>query len=77
MDWDSVFFGRNIFTTPENEEQALPGNYQRLGLYQPGKLSVLSPKKKILLQEEPESDHPHATILDSPDEFARRNIAYY
>ncbi len=77
MDYDSVFFGRNIFTTPENEERALIGNYQKLGLYQPGRLSVLSPKKAIQLQENPESDHPRVTTLDKPDEFARRNIAYY
>ncbi len=69
--------GRNIFTTPENEKRALIGNYQKLGLYQPGRLSVLSPKKETQLQEDPESDHPRVTTLDSPDEFARRNIAYY
>ncbi len=77
MDYDSAFFGRNIFTTPENEERALIGNYQKLGLYQPGRLSILSPKKEIQLQENPESKHPRVTTLDSPDEFARRNIAYY
>ena len=77
MDYDSVFFGKNIFTTPKNKERALIGNYQKLGLYQPGRLSVLSPKKEIQLQKDPESDHPRVTKLDSPDEFARRNIAYY
>jgi len=77
MDYDSVFFGRNIFTTPKDRERALIGNYQKLGLYQPGRLSVLSPKKEIQLQEDPESNTPRITVLDSPDGFARRNIAYY
>ncbi len=77
MDYDSVFFGRNILATPKKDERALVGNYQKLGLYQPGRLSVLSPKKEIQLQQNPESDNPTVTILETPDEFARRNIAYY
>jgi phosphoglycerol transferase MdoB-like AlkP superfamily enzyme len=77
MDYDSAFFGKNIFTTPENEERALIGNYQKLGLYQPGRLSILAPKKTIILQENPESSSPKVSILKKPDSLAEKNIAYY
>jgi phosphoglycerol transferase MdoB-like AlkP superfamily enzyme len=77
MDYTSTFFGRNIFTTPENEERALIGNYQKLGFYQSGRLSILIPKKGMILQEHPESGSPEIITLKVPDEQARKNIAYY
>ena len=77
MDYTSTFFGQNIFTTPANEERALIGNYQKLGLYQPGRLSILVPKKGMILQENPESGSPEITVLKTPDDQARQNIAYY
>jgi phosphoglycerol transferase MdoB-like AlkP superfamily enzyme len=77
MDYTSTFFGQNIFTTPEHEERALIGNYQKLGLYQPGRLSILAPKKGMILQENPESGSPEITVLKTPDDQTRKNIAYY
>ena len=77
MDYTSTFFGRNIFTTPENEERALIGNYQKLGFYQSGRLSILIPKKGLILQEHPESGSPEIITLKVPDDQARKNIAYY
>ncbi len=77
MDYESAFFGRNILTTPKAKERALIGNYQKLGLYEPGRLSILAPKKEIILQEHPESDNPKVTVLDTPDQFSKRNISYY
>ncbi len=77
MDYDSMFFGRNIFTTPVSKERALIGNYQKLGLYQPGRMSILAPKKEIILQKNPESDNPQVSVLQEPDDFSRKNIAYY
>ena len=77
MDYTSTFFGKNIFITPQNEERALIGNYQKLGLYQQGRLSILVPKKGMILQENPESDSPITTVLKTSDDQARKNIAYY
>jgi phosphoglycerol transferase MdoB-like AlkP superfamily enzyme len=77
MDYTSTFFGKNILITPENEERALIGNYQKLGFYQPGRLSILAPKQRMVLQENPESDSPITTVLKTPDEQAGKNIAYY
>ena len=77
MDYDSAFFGKNIFTTEKDEQRALIGNYQKLGLYQPGRLSILAPKKTIILQQNPESSSPKVTVLKKPNAFAKKNIAYY
>jgi phosphoglycerol transferase MdoB-like AlkP superfamily enzyme len=77
MDYTSTFFGKNIFITPQNEERALIGNYQKLGFYQQGRLSILVPKKGMILQENPESDSPITTVLKTSDDQARKNIAYY
>jgi len=77
MDYNSAFFGKNIFTTNKDEERALIGNYQKLGLYKPGKLSILAPKQTIILQQNPEELSPKVSILKKPDNFARKNIAYY
>lgn len=77
MDYTSTFFGKNIFTTPEHEERALIGNYQKPGLYQPGRLSILAPKKVMILQENPESGSPEITVLKTPDDQTTKNIAYY
>ncbi|BAO45411.1 LTA synthase family protein [Thiolapillus brandeum] len=77
MDYESAFFGRNILTTPKGKQRALIGNYQKLGLYEPGRLSILAPRKEIILQKHPESDNPQVFVLDRPDDFSKRNIAYY
>ncbi len=76
MDYESVFFGRNLFGA-DMKDRALIGNYQKLGLYQPGKLSILAPKKEMIMQINPESDHPQIEKLDTPNAMTRRNIAYY
>jgi phosphoglycerol transferase MdoB-like AlkP superfamily enzyme len=77
MDYDSMFFGKNIFTTPAEQERALIGNYQKLGLYQPGRLSILAPRKEIILQTNPESENPQVSRPKTADAFSRTNIAYY
>ena len=77
MDYTSTFFGKNIFSTPQDEERALIGNYQKLGFYQPGRLSILAPKKRMVLHVNPESNSPETIILKSPGDQTRKNIAYY
>jgi phosphoglycerol transferase MdoB-like AlkP superfamily enzyme len=77
MDYESAFFGRNILTTPPDMGRALIGNYQKLGLYKPGRLSILAPRKEIILQQNPESDTPKTTFPKTPDDFVKANIAYY
>ncbi|WP_457665232.1 LTA synthase family protein [Thiolapillus sp.] len=77
MDYTSNFFGKNVLTMPADAGRALIGNYQKLGLYKPGKLTILAPKKEIVLQKNPESDSPETVILKTPDGQARQNIAYY
>ncbi len=47
MGWSykSKFYGRNILAD-DFKERALIGNYQKLGLYKDGKLTILTPNKK-------------------------------
>lgn len=77
MDYSSAFFGKNILQMTPDEERAFIGNYQRLGLYTPGRLSILSPKKMMTLQENPESGEPVSRDISEPDQQMKRDIAYY
>ncbi|MGK2913297.1 MAG: LTA synthase family protein [Porticoccaceae bacterium] len=77
MDYGSAFFGKDILAMPATDGRALISNYQSLGLYQHGLLSVLSPNRKIEEQHHPESDDPDVASLSAPDDLTRDNIAYY
>ncbi|VAX13830.1 Sulfatase family protein [hydrothermal vent metagenome] len=45
--YDSKFYGRDIFHTRPDEERAFIGNYQKLGYMKNGRLTILSPQKKV------------------------------
>lgn len=45
MDYNSFFYGRNILNVPKDKGRALIANYQYLGYYTKGGLSVLGPRK--------------------------------
>jgi len=45
---NSAFLGKNIFTILRNLRMH---THQKLGLYQPGQLSILAPNKQMLLQK--------------------------
>jgi phosphoglycerol transferase MdoB-like AlkP superfamily enzyme len=77
MEYDSFFFGKNILAMTAGEERALIANYQHLGLYVQGQLSVNSPLKKLTLQVNPESRVPVIREVETDNPLMRRNIAYY
>ncbi len=77
MEYDSFFFGKDILQMTPAEERALVGNYQHLGLYTEGVLSVSSPRKKLTRQLNPESGTPQIHEVGSDDPHMRRNLAYY
>ena len=77
MEYESFFFGKDIMAMTPGEERALVGNYQHLGLYTEGVLSVNSPRKKLTLQLDPESDSPVIEMVGADDPRMRRNLAYY
>ena len=77
MEYESFFFGRNILQMKPAEERALVGNYQHLGLYTQGLLSVSSPRKQLTQQLNPESGNPEIRAVAADDPLMRRNLAYY
>lgn len=77
MDYRSAFFGRNILTMRPPQERALIGNYQRLGLYADGQLSILKPKRGMARQLDPQRRRPTIVELQQPDPAMLRDIAYY
>ncbi len=77
MDYDSAFFGKDIIAMKADEERALIGNYQKLGLFTEGALAILSPRRGMMEQIHPESTQPEIAALNAPDRLMRRDIAYY
>jgi len=73
--YKSHFWGDDILDE-HFRERALIGNYQMLGLYEDKKLVILSPRKKIDLMENPDTENRIKPLaLDDP--FAQAAIAYY
>lgn len=77
MDYDSAFFGKDILTMQPQDERALIGNYQKLGLYADNRLSILSPKRRMARQVNPNAPEPVETEVATPDSDIERDIAYY
>jgi phosphoglycerol transferase MdoB-like AlkP superfamily enzyme len=77
INYHSYAFGKDILSMHADEERALIGNYQHLGLYKKGKLAILSPQKKISKQINPETENPTVMTLTEPDTLTKEAIAYY
>ena len=77
MRYTSNFFGKNILEMTPAEERALVANYQHLGLYTKGLLTVNSPQGKLTLQTNPESDNPVISSVDPDHPQMHSNLAYY
>jgi phosphoglycerol transferase MdoB-like AlkP superfamily enzyme len=73
--YESFFFGKNILS-PDFEERALIGNYQKLGLYKNDELVVLEPKKQIELLEHPLAEKQLEPV-DMGSELLTEALAYY
>lgn len=76
MDYESAFFGKTCWRSPP-AMAALISNYQSLGLYRPGLLSVLSPNRKIEDHRHPESARPEVVHRLAPNRLDRESIVYY
>lgn len=75
--YESVAFGKNILEMKPFEERALIGNYQHLGYYTPGVLSVISPRKKLTKQFNPEDGSLDIVTVKDDDTHMRRALYYY
>ncbi len=77
MEYVSNFFGKNILEMTPDQERAFIANYQHLGLYTDGLLSVSSPRRKLTQQLNPESGDPEIKEVDANDPDMYLNLAYY
>lgn len=77
MDYESAFFGKNILAMQPQDERALIGNYQKLGLYADNRLSILSPKRRMTRQINPNGEAPVEAPVALTDAQIERDIAYY
>lgn len=75
LNWSyaSRFFGWDV-RTAKGDRRALIGNYQKLGLYEPGLLNVLSPVAK---SAEYAYDPKTFALTPRPEAMTAENIAYY
>ncbi|NOX07882.1 MAG: sulfatase-like hydrolase/transferase [Gammaproteobacteria bacterium] len=77
VDYTSNFFGKDILSMRAEDERALIGNYQHLGLYTKGLLSIISPKKILSQQIKPEDKESLVIAADKDDISMQRALAYY
>lgn len=77
MTYVSNFFGKDILSMRKEEGRVFIGNYQHLGLYKEGKLSVLSPRKLMVSQIYPGNVVTSSFNLYKPDEDMKEAIAFY
>ena len=74
--YESRFFGRDLFHDQGYEPRALVGNYQRLGYLRDGRLTILSPQRRV---EQYRVDLEHGRYLDpvtAPGDLMEA-VAYY
>lgn len=76
MDYESVFWGRDVLRADAAPGRALIGNYQHLGLFDGQSLAILSPRKGIRRHDDALglSDESLANV---DDPLVRRDIAFY
>jgi phosphoglycerol transferase MdoB-like AlkP superfamily enzyme len=74
--YTSYFFGKDILQMSPQDERALIGNYQRLGLFKENKLSYLSPKQQVNVIIDPLGDGTAEQDPDA-DPMVKETIAFY
>jgi len=75
--YPSRFYGRDVLSLPDDAPgRALIANYQKLGLYTPGKLSVLKPLRQTETFAYNDEDH-ELTGLPQDTAMLNDTIAYY
>jgi phosphoglycerol transferase MdoB-like AlkP superfamily enzyme len=76
MDYESTFYGRDLFFEQYKPGRALVANYQNLGFYDGTNVAILSPKKMMRLHEKANGKSiEHSSTIKNP--LIERDIAYY
>ena len=74
--YDSQFFGEDILKMQPDEERALIGNYQKLGLFKNDKLVYLSPHQHINIVNDPLNKAEQQSV-DQNRALVEEDMAYY
>ncbi len=76
LDYQSTFFGRNLFLDSSLAPRVVVGNYQHLGLFDGTNLAVLSPRQGLRRHDNALGESIESTA-NSDDPLIARAISYY
>ena len=77
IDHSAPFFGKDIFSMKPDEERALIGTYQHLGLYKKHTMAVLGPQKKVNIHRNADTRNPKVEDSSINDPLVKLCISYY
>ncbi len=77
MSYRSSFFGKDILSMAPDQERSLISNYENLGLFDGNSMAILSPRKRIRLQEKLASGQAIERPAQKTENLAKRDISYY
>lgn len=80
MDYDSWFFGQDSLKNRPQNQLALIGNYQYLGLYPDNTFTILKPKKQVeqfLIGTDNEVVKKYSPLSEGNKDDINKTIAYY
>jgi phosphoglycerol transferase MdoB-like AlkP superfamily enzyme len=67
LNYESQFYGQDIFKISPEKGRALVSNYQKLGLFKDNKLVYLSPQQKVDMVDDPLGKHQSLKPESQPD----------
>jgi phosphoglycerol transferase MdoB-like AlkP superfamily enzyme len=67
LNYESQFYGQDIFKMSPEKGRALVSNYQKLGLFKDNKLVYLSPQQKVDMIDDPLGEHQILKPESQPD----------
>ena len=76
LQYESQFYGQDIFKIAPEKGRALISNYQKLGLFKENKLVYLSPQQKVDVVDDPLGEH-HIVAPDTQADLVNDVMSYY
>jgi phosphoglycerol transferase MdoB-like AlkP superfamily enzyme len=76
LNYESQFYGQDIFQMSPEKGRALVSNYQKLGLFKDNKLVYLSPQQKVDMVNDPLGEHQLLKPETQPD-LVNDVMSYY
>jgi len=77
FDYESAFYGKNILTMKPQQERALIGNYQHIGVYKNNRLAFLSPQQQAHIKTYAADGEETISWGSTEDPLVRLTIDYY